>query len=193
LAHALLAERRVDAVIAVVPREHLKRQVARAMAQAGIVLDHDLSNAAGALAADVHGAVVTYQQVAAAPGMYARLVGARPRGTAVLLDEIHHAGDQASWGTALRDAFGRASFRVALSGTPFRSDGMPIPFVTYRGGMSVADFTYDYATALRDGGRWFFRCTVAKRNGSAATGRRCTPRSIRVWPAVTRASGCAPR
>jgi superfamily II DNA or RNA helicase len=51
----------------------------------------------------------------------------------------------------LRDAFGRALHRIALSGTPFRSDGTPIPFVAYAGGLSVADFAYDYAAALRDG------------------------------------------
>jgi superfamily II DNA or RNA helicase len=151
LAHATLRERQVDRVIAVVPREHLKLQLARAMAEAGIVLDHRFSNAVGSLAADVHGAVVTYQQVAAAPAVYARLVRAAERGTAVFLDEIHHAGEDASWGAALRDAFGRAAHRVALSGTPFRSDGTPIPFVTYAGGMCVADFSYDYAAALRDG------------------------------------------
>jgi superfamily II DNA or RNA helicase len=151
LVHAVLAQRMVDAVLVVVPREHLKLQVARAMAEAGIVLDHQFSNAAGGLAADVHGAVVTYQQVAAAPALYARLVAGSSRGAAVVLDEIHHAGDQASWGTALRAAFGRAVHRVALSGTPFRSDGTAIPFVTYAAGLSVADFTYDYASALRDG------------------------------------------
>ncbi|MGD1067111.1 MAG: hypothetical protein ABR975_09880, partial [Vulcanimicrobiaceae bacterium] len=51
----------------------------------------------------------------------------------------------------LRDAFEPAAFRVALSGTPFRSDGTAIPFVRYDGGLSVADFSYDYAAALRDG------------------------------------------
>jgi superfamily II DNA or RNA helicase len=151
LAHAVLADRSVDSVIVVVPREHLKLQVARAMAEAGVVLDHQFSNAAGALAADVHGAVVTYQQVAAAPALYSRLLTGAPAGAAVVLDEIHHAGDQATWGAALRQAFGRARYRVALSGTPFRSDGMPIPFVKYAAGLSVADFSYDYATALRDG------------------------------------------
>lgn len=150
LAHAVLADGTADAVIVVVPREHLKLQVARAMAEAGVVLDHHFSNAAGGLAADVHGAVVTYQQVAAAPAVYARLAGA-PGAAAVILDEIHHAGDQATWGAALHRAFGRARYRVALSGTPFRSDGTTIPFVTYRGGLSVADFSYDYASALRDG------------------------------------------
>jgi superfamily II DNA or RNA helicase len=148
LAHALLAEGEVVRTIVVVPREHLKAQVARAMAQAGIELDHHFSNATGALAADVHGAVVTYQQVAFAPHVY-RALTAVP--TIVLLDEIHHAGEEATWGQALREAFGPARYRVALSGTPFRSDGTPIPFVRYDAGISHADFSYDYAAALRDG------------------------------------------
>ncbi|GAC1542651.1 MAG: DEAD/DEAH box helicase [Candidatus Velthaea sp.] len=151
LAHALLRAGRVSRVIAVVPREHLKAQVARAMAEAGVVLDHAFSNAAGALASDVHGAVVTYQQVAFAPNVYKKLIGSEDRRVAVLLDEVHHAGDQATWGEALRDAFGRADFRISLSGTPFRSDGTAIPFVSYQTGMSVADYSYDYASALRDG------------------------------------------
>jgi superfamily II DNA or RNA helicase len=148
LAHALLTAGDVTRAIVVVPREHLKAQVARAMAQSGIELDHQFSNATGALASDVHGAVVTYQQVAFAPRLY-RALAAEP--TLVLLDEIHHAGEEATWGAALRDAFGRARFRVALSGTPFRSDGTPIPFVRYDAGISHADFSYDYASALRDG------------------------------------------
>ncbi len=148
LAHALLAGGDVVRTIVVVPREHLKAQVARAMAQGGIELDHHFSNATGELASDVHGAVVTYQQVAFAPRVY-RALTAVP--TLVLLDEIHHAGEEATWGQALRDAFGSARYRVALSGTPFRSDGTPIPFVRYDAGLSSADFAYDYADALRDG------------------------------------------
>ncbi len=151
LAHALLADGSAGCIIAVVPREHLKLQVARAMGEAGVVLDHRFSNASGRLATDVHGAVVTYQQVAAAPNLYARWVRAEGGRVAVLLDEIHHAGDQATWGAALRHAFGDAGFRIALSGTPFRSDGTPIPFVRYHAGLSQADFSYDYAAALRDG------------------------------------------
>lgn len=148
LAHALLAEGRVRRAIVVVPREHLKAQVARAMAQGGVELDHTFANATGSLASDVHGAVVTYQQVAFSPRVYHELMRVP---TLVVLDEIHHAGEEATWGQALRDAFAGARYRVALSGTPFRSDGMAIPFVNYHGGTSVADYAYDYANALRDG------------------------------------------
>jgi superfamily II DNA or RNA helicase len=146
--HAALAARDVARVIVVVPREHLKGQVARVLAQSGIQLDHAFANATRTLASDVHGAVVTYQQVAAAPRLFRELVRVP---SIVVLDEIHHAGEEATWGQSLRDAFGGARYRLSMSGTPFRSDGAAIPFVRYEAGLSVADFSYDYASALQDG------------------------------------------
>ena len=148
LAHAVLADRSIARIIVVVPREHLKAQVARAMAGALVQLDHRFRNLDRTLASDLDGAVVTYQQVAAAPQIFAALARTP---TLVILDEIHHAGDQATWGQALRDAFGHARHRVALSGTPFRSDGAAIPFIEYAAGECVASTSYDYARALRDG------------------------------------------
>ena len=41
--------------------------------------------------------------------------------------------------------------RLALSGTPFRSDTQAIPFVRYVGDEAVPDFEYGYADALADG------------------------------------------
>lgn len=148
LAHALLTEGEVRRVLAVVPREHLKSQLAAAMAGAGIALDARFDNAAAAPAADMHGAVVTYQQLAFAPKVYRELCRVP---ALVILDEIHHAGDQATWGAALREAFSHARYRVGMSGTPFRSDGTPIPFVSYHRGESQAQYAYDYTQALRDG------------------------------------------
>ncbi len=40
------------------------------------------------------------------------------RKTLVVLDEIHHAGDAMSWGSAVREAFEPAAHRLALTGTP---------------------------------------------------------------------------
>lgn len=148
LAHALLTEGGVRRVLAVVPREHLKAQLAAAMAGAGIALDHHFENASGTLAADMHGAVITYQQLAFAPKTYRSLARVP---SLVILDEIHHAADQATWGNALREAFEHAAYRVGMSGTPFRSDGSAIPFVQYRKGESQAAYAYDYTQALRDG------------------------------------------
>jgi superfamily II DNA or RNA helicase len=77
------------------------------------------------------------------------------RKTLVILDEIHHAGDSKSWGEACLEAFEPATRRLALTGTPFRSDTNPIPFVTYEEGddgirRSAADYTYGYGNALAD-------------------------------------------
>jgi superfamily II DNA or RNA helicase len=69
----------------------------------------------------------------------------------VILDEIHHAGDDRAWGESVRRAFEAAPRRVALSGTPFRSDTLAIPFVRYVGDEAVPDFEYGYADALADG------------------------------------------
>ncbi len=73
----------------------------------------------------------------------------------MILDEIHHAGDALSWGESVREAFEPAHRRLALTGTPFRSDVNPIPFVGYAPGddgvpRSVADYSYGYARALAD-------------------------------------------
>ena len=46
-----------------------------------------------------------------------------------MLDEIHHAGDAKSWGESVREAFDPATRRLMVTGTPFRSDTNPIPFV----------------------------------------------------------------
>src|SRR5690606_35400799 len=75
--------------------------------------------------------------------------------TLVILDEIHHAGDSMSWGEGVREAFEPAARRLALTGTPFRSDVNPIPFVRYEPGAdgvptSVAASTYGCAQALAD-------------------------------------------
>jgi superfamily II DNA or RNA helicase len=154
LAADLLARRVVQAVTVVTPTEHLKAQWAEAAAGAGIALDPTFRNAAGAASADFHGVVVTYAQVAMAPLLHRRRTEARR--TLVVFDEIHHAGDALSWGDGVREAFEPATRRLGLTGTPFRSDTNPIPFVSYvrgRDGVtrSAADSTYGYADALRDG------------------------------------------
>jgi superfamily II DNA or RNA helicase len=84
-----------------------------------------------------------------APDLFAHHLA---RSTFVVLDEIHHAGELATWGAALRAAFERAQRRLALSGTPFRSDARAIPFVTYDENRRCApDYVYGYGEAVADG------------------------------------------
>ncbi|MBO0851866.1 MAG: DEAD/DEAH box helicase, partial [Pseudonocardia sp.] len=154
IATELLADRAVSAVTVVTPTEHLKYQWAEAAARAGIALDPEFRNTSGATSADYLGAVLTYAQVAAHPALHR--VRTEGRRTLVVLDEVHHAGDAKSWGDAIREAFEPAARRLALTGTPFRSDDNPIPFVTYEPDgegvlHSKADHSYGYADALRDG------------------------------------------
>jgi len=154
LAAELIGRDVVERVTVVAPTEHLKAQWADAAGRVGISLDPRFSNAAGRHSDDYQGVALTYAQVAARPALHRQLTTARR--TLVILDEIHHGGDAKSWGDAIREAFEPATRRLALTGTPFRSDTSPIPFVRYdldQGGIltSAADYTYGYAEALRDG------------------------------------------
>ena len=114
-------------VVVVAPTAHLKRQWAEAAARFDLHLEHQWSPLDGALPADVHGVVTTYQQVASAAPRCAAIA----RDGLVVFDELHHAGDDRAWGDGVRAAFAGASRRLALSGTPFRSDSAAIPFVDY--------------------------------------------------------------
>jgi superfamily II DNA or RNA helicase len=138
-----------EQAIVVCPTTALRAQWADAADRVGVHLDPRWRNADGAWRDEVDGVVVTYQQVASAPDLFAHHL-ARP--TFVVLDEIHHAGESASWGTALRAAFDGARRRLALSGTPFRSDARAIPFVGYDSERRCApDFVYGYGDAVTDG------------------------------------------
>ena len=143
----------VDRVTVVTPTEHLKTQWADAAARVGIAIDPRFANAQGRHGGDFQGVAVTYAGVASKPLLHrARTAAAR---TLVILDEVHHGGDALSWGDAIREAFEPATRRLALTGTPFRSDSAAIPFVRYEldeeGALrSRADYTYGYAEALRD-------------------------------------------
>jgi superfamily II DNA or RNA helicase len=148
IAHEMFREGRVERIVVVCPTDHLRKQWANAAARVGIDLDPLWSNADGVEAPDFFGVVVTYQQVSFAPDLYRMNCKQR---TLVIFDEIHHAGDDLAWGTKLREAFEPATFRICMSGTPFRNDNNPIPFVTYKDGRSCADFEYGYKDALADG------------------------------------------
>jgi superfamily II DNA or RNA helicase len=154
VAAELLARREAAAVTVVTPTEHLKHQWAAAALRFGIALDSAYRNSQGRASADFAGVAVTYAQVAAHPALHRQRTEGRR--TLVIFDEIHHAGDALSWGEAVREAFDPARRRLALTGTPFRSDTNPIPFVTYEeqpdgSKRSSSDYVYGYAPALEDG------------------------------------------
>jgi superfamily II DNA or RNA helicase len=141
----------VERLVVVTPTEHLKTQWALAASGLGIRLEPQL---AGALAPGFDGYCVTYAGIAVNENAHRVRIAARK--TLVILDEVHHAADALSWGDAVREACEVATRRLSLTGTPFRSDDNPIPFVTYAPQpdgtrQSVADYSYGYGRALRDG------------------------------------------
>jgi len=154
LASELLRRRIVNRIVVVAPTEHLKTQWADAAARVGIRLDPAFSNRHFVPARQYHGVAVTYAQVAVKASVHQRLT--MDAKTLVILDEVHHGGDALSWGDALREAYARATRRLLLSGTPFRSDTAPIPFVEYHPDhkgirVSRTDYAYGYRRALEDG------------------------------------------
>jgi superfamily II DNA or RNA helicase len=150
VAHRMLAEGRVSRVAVVAPTTHICRQWALDAARYGIDLEPNRPNAAGPEPRDRHGIAVTYATLAAGPRLHRRRCAEAP--TLLIADEPHHMGELAAWGRSTLAAFERARFRLLLSGTPFRSDNTPIPWVGYDAdGVSRADFSYGYTDALLDG------------------------------------------
>ena len=135
-------------LIVVAPTQHLKIQWAQAAAAFDLHLEPHWSAADGRLPSDMHGVVTTYQQVATS----AAALRAMSAGAFVVFDELHHAGDERAWGAGITAAFEAATRRLALSGTPFRSDTIAIPFVQYYDGIACPNFEYGYSEALLDSG-----------------------------------------
>ncbi len=150
VAHEMLGSGRVERVVVAAPTTHICRQWAADAARYGIDLEPNRPNSEGREPADRHGVAVTYQTIAAGPRTHR--AGCASRATLVIADEPHHMGEHAAWGSRAQDAFEEARFRLLLSGTPFRSDSNPIPWVSYDAdGVSQADYAYGYTDALLDG------------------------------------------
>lgn len=131
----------------VVPTDGLRTQWQDDAALFGISLQS--KEFAGRFKQDFHGGVTTYQSVGSNSGIF-RALSSRSE-TMVIFDEIHHCGEDATFGNSITYAFENAKEVLALSGTPWRSEGNKIPFVKYKNGFADADFAYDYESALSDG------------------------------------------
>lgn len=141
-------------VVVVCPNRSIKRSTVKTYNQFGVRITGRFSNADGGIREDLVGAVVTYQQVASRPDLFANWC--KRYRVFVILDEVHHAADELNWGAALEQAFSNAMARLMLTGTPFRSDSKQIKWVNY---VSVADsnqlecradFSYGFGEASAD-------------------------------------------
>jgi superfamily II DNA or RNA helicase len=144
-----VAQRTGMRVLHVVPTSSLVAQAQEAYAKFGIRL-YNASDTNNAEPPDCHGMVCTYSKLAFSAELMRGLNAKIP--TLIVLDELHHAGDEASWGEAVVKVCAVPdAFILVLSGTPWRTDGTPIPFLKYDDkGILVPDFTYDFAAAWED-------------------------------------------
>ena len=138
------ADRRV---IVVVPTDNLREQWREEAVRHGVELQ--TKEFGTNFKHGFQGGVVTYSLVASQPLVFRKLCSVAP--TMVIFDEIHHCGDDASFGRRVRQSFELAQERLLMSGTAWRSDGTQIPWVQYDGnGFAVADYSYDYPHAIND-------------------------------------------
>jgi superfamily II DNA or RNA helicase len=100
-----------------------------------------------------HGIVITYSAVANNAISYRAYCNVS---TLLILDEVHHADEEESWGEALRQAFELPhTYRLMLSGTPFRTQGK-IPFIKYdpldpKSYKALADMQFGHGDAVNAG------------------------------------------
>lgn len=134
-------------VIVVVPTDNLRDQWREEASRHGVELQ--TKEFGTNFKHGFQGGVVTYSLVASQPLVFRKLCSVAP--TMVIFDEVHHCGDEASFGRGVRHAFELAKERLLMSGTAWRSDGSQIPWVQYDGnGFAVADYSYDYPHAIND-------------------------------------------
>jgi superfamily II DNA or RNA helicase len=142
-----LASGEVERVVVLTPTTALTQQWAVKAHELGLTIDPRCGSVEPS---DLDGVALTYQALVFS-SEHQRALVARRR-TLVIADEVHHLGEHRSQGDAFRHAAEPAAEVLLLSGTPFRSDENPIPYVNYDGGsISVPDFTYSYGEAIRDG------------------------------------------
>lgn len=150
-AHYLFQSDIIRQMVVVCPTEALKKQWANSAAPFGIDINPEYQTG-HFLTSSYHGVAITYAAVGFSADLL-QILCSREK-TLVILDEPHHCAANANkrWGDGVLYAFEPCINRLLITGTPYRTDRRPIPFVTYdKDGMRVNDYTYSYKMALRDG------------------------------------------
>lgn len=143
----------IDSVIVVSPTENIKRNWSVTFQTGfGIKVDHGYQFKHG-WPRDCSGISITYQSLNPLNlEILKRYVNNK---ILLIVDEVHHAGNDKSWGDAIREIGEQSGFVLLLSGTPDRNDNSEIPFVTYKEiGDKLyqlqSDYTYGYAESVAD-------------------------------------------
>ena len=141
-----------DSVIVVSPTENIKRNwSAKFQENFEIKVDHGYQFKYG-WPRDCNGISITYQSLT--NQNLKTLKNYVNKRVMLVVDEVHHAGNDKSWGDAINEIGKLSGFVLMLSGTPSRNDNEGIPFVTYRKISEKkyqlqSDFTYGYAESVK--------------------------------------------
>lgn len=151
VARSLLKDGLIERVIVVTPSDELRNQWSDNSA-AGVNLRPFSVREPRVDKRGFDGIVTTYQALSTgvSAGVIQQSVNER---TLVILDEIHHAADNSTFGVNLRATFANAGRRLLLTGTPWRTDARErMPFVTFDQFTREVnvDYTYSYGRAVRD-------------------------------------------
>jgi superfamily II DNA or RNA helicase len=172
IASMMIEQGIIEQVIVVAPTDYLRDQWQRkAWDMGGISLKgFETDSRTGRLVIndDYCGVVTTYAQAAANANADVLFSMGRQKPTLVIFDEVHHCGEEKTWGIGIQQAFWERGgkdlfYRLSISGTPFRSDNEKIPFVDYEKKYVTKDdgtiqvewqskpnFRYRYIDALMD-------------------------------------------
>ncbi len=152
VAKALLERNRIDFVLCFSPSRAVSQSVASTFSQ---ILGRSFNGQIGAA-----GGSYTYQSMNTLPRELWQVLSEHR--VFVVMDEIHHCSGSSweelvignSWGRTILDRIqGKASFTMALSGTPWRTDDTPIVLSRYTqpDGRLHCDYEYGLARAVADG------------------------------------------
>ena len=147
VAKQLLEARKIDYVICFSPSKVVSHSIRSTFEY---VLERSFNGQLGAL-----GVSRTYHSMSNINELISSLSKSR---VLVIFDEIHHcAGDGDSpanaWGLSLLSTIQNlATYTLSLTGTPWRTDTLPIPLARYSNpeGHIQCDFTYDLLEAIQD-------------------------------------------
>lgn len=129
VADEILRQGTVELVLVAVPTINVQIQWVEEFEKFGINATMDANNealrwrrdAGGSMIEDKAAIVVTYQQLARDRKLFGTLV--KRHKTLLIADEVHHADDDAEYGKALSEIKEAVVHSLALSGTPFNTEG----------------------------------------------------------------------
>lgn len=152
VAKALFENKKIDFVVCFSPSRAVAQSVANTFSQ---ILKKNFNGRIGAA-----GGSYTYQSMSTLPKELWQVLNEHR--VLVVLDEIHHCSGSGSddliignsWGRTVLDRIqGRASYSIALSGTPWRTDDTPIALARYThpDGVLHCDYEYGLKRAVAEG------------------------------------------